>query len=80
MSAPLAKRIPEERHGFAAPLRTTEGYWGAISGALATAHTRGAARLRRDAPNDWGVWGAISGPPISKSRRWQGEEEAGAAR
>src|SRR6266404_9606678 len=42
----------EERPAYAGALRTLAG-------------VRGATRLCRGAPNVWGVWGAISGPPIS---------------
>src|SRR2546421_210694 len=57
----------EERHGFAGTLRTLGGL-GAISGPHGLAPSRGAARLRRDAPNAGGLGGPFRGPPYPKGR------------
>src|SRR5882762_8437716 len=63
----------DERHGFPGTLRTLGGSRGVtaspgIEGRHGFAGNRGASRLRRDAPSVWGVWGAISWPPISNRR------------
>jgi len=67
------------RHGSAGAPRATRGGSGYFAAPEPSAFQRsGTASPGRSERRV--VWGAISGPPISKGRRWQGEEEAGAAR
>src|SRR5207249_9496288 len=48
--------------------RSIEGCHG-FAGAPRACGGRGAPRLRRGATSGWGVWGAMSGPPISGTGR-----------
>jgi hypothetical protein len=63
-----SRRTPAPRGG----VRVSWGLGGPSRPPLATSRHRGASRLRRDAAERWGVWGAMSGPPthhFATSRR-----------
>src|SRR5436309_15895797 len=70
MSGPAPPRWEaEERHGYAGTLRTCGGHGGPFRGPIATLGGRGASRLRRDAANVRGAWGALSRPHCHAGRQ-----------